>query len=256
MLDVAAGPSLANVDAFCLFVGYGRSGHSAIGSIIDAHPNAVVSHELHAVARFFDGLSRDGLFQEILSLSQQQAHHGRVSSKVDGGAYQHRIDGQVKSSDAVIKVIGDKKGAGTSRLFGRMGLQHIDRFKDYIGLPVKIIHVVRNPFDIVAAGKARGSSGFASGVPIVAAIRERHRGNDWLDVYHEDVIADPMSAISRIVEFLGLEIIPAHLQKCAAYLYESPRRRRFENEWTADEKTAVHSLIHRFDFLERYSWDR
>lgn len=255
MLDKAAGPSLANVDTFCLFIGYGRSGHSAIGSIIDAHPNAVVSHELHAVARFFDGVSRDTLFQEILSLSQQQAHQGRASSKAGGGSYPHRIDGQLKSDDAIIQVIGDKKGAGTSRLFGRMGLEYIDRFKDYIGVPVKIIHVVRNPFDIVAAGKARGSSGFASGVPIVAAIRERQHGNDWLDLYYEDVIADPASLLSRIIEFLGLEIIPAHLQKCAAYLYESPRKRRFEIEWSAGEKSAVQSLIDRFDFLERYSWD-
>jgi hypothetical protein len=30
----------------CLFIGYPRSGHSLIGSLIDAHPHAALGHEL------------------------------------------------------------------------------------------------------------------------------------------------------------------------------------------------------------------
>ena len=37
------------LDSFCLFCGYRRSGHSAIGSVIDAHPDALISHELKAL---------------------------------------------------------------------------------------------------------------------------------------------------------------------------------------------------------------
>src|SRR5262245_20008172 len=74
------GPSLwRNVRGFCLFAGYGRSGHSAIASVIDAHPQAAVSHELDAVARYLAGVSGDDLFSEIVWLTREQARAGRTS---------------------------------------------------------------------------------------------------------------------------------------------------------------------------------
>ena len=34
-----------SVQSFCLFACYSRSGHSLVGTILDAHPNAAVAHE-------------------------------------------------------------------------------------------------------------------------------------------------------------------------------------------------------------------
>ena len=31
--------------AFCLFMGYTRSGHSLVGACLDAHPEAAIAHE-------------------------------------------------------------------------------------------------------------------------------------------------------------------------------------------------------------------
>ncbi len=39
-------PDFSKVHTFVLFVGYPRSGHSLIGSMIDAHPNAIIAHEV------------------------------------------------------------------------------------------------------------------------------------------------------------------------------------------------------------------
>jgi hypothetical protein len=39
-------PDFSNVRTFILFVGYPRSGHSLIGSIMDAHPNVIIAHEV------------------------------------------------------------------------------------------------------------------------------------------------------------------------------------------------------------------
>ena len=39
------------VEKFVLFVGYRRSGHSIIGSMMDAHPNMVISHEFNILPR-------------------------------------------------------------------------------------------------------------------------------------------------------------------------------------------------------------
>jgi hypothetical protein len=43
-------PDFSNVRTFILFVGYPRSGHSLIGSIMDAHPNIIIAHEVQQAA--------------------------------------------------------------------------------------------------------------------------------------------------------------------------------------------------------------
>lgn len=244
------------ISAFCLFVGYGRSGHSAVGSVIDAHPQAAVAHELNAVRRYFEGVERDALFDKIFALSQAQARAGRQSAKAGGGTYAQGLYGQVKPHPDFITVIGDKKGAGTARQFARHGLHRIDDFKAYIGAPVKMLHVIRNPFDIVAAGKAAGRSGFADIVSIVSDIRQRCLGDDWLDVYHERLIAEPREEVARIAKFLGLPVLPQHLDGAAAHVYTQPHCRRFEVDWPKGARAMVENIIARHDYFGGYTWDR
>ena len=38
---------------YCMFIGYPSSGHSVVGAFIDAHRNAIVSHELNAAQRIW-----------------------------------------------------------------------------------------------------------------------------------------------------------------------------------------------------------
>lgn len=243
-------PQLAT---FCLFVGYGRSGHSAIGSVIDAHPGAVVAHEYNAVKHYFEGVPRDALFDGIYTLAQRQAREGRYASRAGGGTYAHNIDGQAKPDTSEIKVLGDKKGAGTAWQFHRHGLHRIEDFTAYIGLPVKMLHVIRNPYDIVAAGIARGGSDFAQTVEIVSEIRRRHAGDGWLDVRYEEVIAHPREQVERILGFLGLPLLEEHLERCVRYLYREPHRRRLELRWPAAAKAMVDQTIDRHDFLRDYT---
>lgn len=243
------------LSTFCLFVGYGRSGHSAIGSVIDAHPNAVVSHELHALKRFSEGVTRSQLFTEIYERSQTQAAEGRTSSRADGGVYHHVIEGQRKNGNTGVTTLGDKKGAGTTHHISTHGLQILEDFESFLGVPLKILHVIRNPFDVIAAGKARGHSGFLETVPLVQRIREYRQGEGWLDVYHEEVLAAPDEQIARILSFLSLPVIEQHLAACRAYLFDAPTRRRQSIDWQTDERRAVEDLIARVDYLQHYTLD-
>ena len=34
-----------NVETFVMFIGHGRSGHSLVGSLLDAHPDVIIAHE-------------------------------------------------------------------------------------------------------------------------------------------------------------------------------------------------------------------
>jgi hypothetical protein len=39
-----------DITAYVTSVGYPRSGHSLVGSLINAHPEALIAHELDAIA--------------------------------------------------------------------------------------------------------------------------------------------------------------------------------------------------------------
>jgi hypothetical protein len=41
-----------DVKYYVMFIGYAHSGHSLIGALLDAHPNMIISNELHALPLF------------------------------------------------------------------------------------------------------------------------------------------------------------------------------------------------------------
>lgn len=43
------------LETYCMFIGYPYSGHSLVGSLLDAHESMAISHELHAL-KFLDNL--------------------------------------------------------------------------------------------------------------------------------------------------------------------------------------------------------
>lgn len=245
----------SRLQAFCLFCGYGRSGHSAIGSLLDAHPDALVSHELHAVKRFVQGVDRGRMFEEIAWRSRLQARRGRRSSRVDGGWYLHALDGLQQGRSRHPTLIGDKKGGRTTHLVRRHGVGLLREFEDWLGLPLRIVHVVRNPYDIVAADLVRGGTAFTDLVDTVSGVRREFGPDQVLDVYYEDVLAHPAREIERLTAFLGLPATASYLDHCEAYLFRKPHRRRFEVEWPEGLRDRVARTIDRTPFLSRYDWD-
>ena len=166
------GPSLPQdvinrVEKFVFFIGYQRSGHSIIGSFMDAHPHMVIAHEfmlftkwkemeeefeLNGVANplrnkktLFDSLNRDSL---------ADAEHGWRSGQLRNKNYTLTIDSQWQGRyDRFIRVIGDKSGGATTTVY-TSSPQKFERYlaqiKETVGIPIRVLHVVRNPFDMVA----------------------------------------------------------------------------------------------------------
>ena len=115
------------VETFVMFIGYPRSGHSLIGSLLDAHPEIIVSHE-YCLAECYgseDDLSRNitkyRLFYELYSLSERQAlfslrspmdtrceENGGYCYHVPGlwqGTYTNRIKVNLPCSMSIIRKI-------------------------------------------------------------------------------------------------------------------------------------------------------
>ena len=101
-----------NVDKYCMFIGYPRSGHSLVGSLLDAHPNIIIAHELNALNFVDMGFNQQQIYYLILKNSRKLATQGRESS-----GYSYEVHHQWQGKFRELKVIGDKKGGdSTSKL--------------------------------------------------------------------------------------------------------------------------------------------
>lgn len=133
-----------DLEAFCLFLGCPRSGHSLVGGLLDAHPHMIVAHELD-VLRFVEArFTSSQLYPLLLANSRASAESGREQS-----GHSYAVPNQWQGRFERLRVIGDKKGGvSTRRLRARPEL--LQRLAETVGLPVKVIHVVRNPYDNIS----------------------------------------------------------------------------------------------------------
>ncbi len=93
------------VETFVMFIGYPRSSHSLVGSILDAHPEIIIPNEYHIIERwdiYRDDTLRNSamrkylLFYNLHSLSTWQATFGVRAQKpvfIDDTIYSYHVPG-------------------------------------------------------------------------------------------------------------------------------------------------------------------
>ena len=133
-----------DVESVCLFIGHGRSGHSLLGALLDAHPSMVIAHELNLLRYVRLGFSRQQLFHLMVNTSTAfQARGGWWSG------YSAKVLGQWQGRWRELRVIGDKKGFSTCWEL-RHDPELLDKLRRIAASPVRLIHVIRNPFDNIS----------------------------------------------------------------------------------------------------------
>ena len=155
------------VEKFVFFIGYQRSGHSIIGSFMDAHPHMIIAHEFMLFTKWkqleeeyrrtdhYNSLkTKSLLFSNLYWDSHADADHGWRSGQLKNKNYTLTIDSQWQGRyDGYIRVIGDKSGGATTLVYMSSPKNfelYLADLKRTVGIPVKVLHVVRNPFDMIA----------------------------------------------------------------------------------------------------------
>lgn len=247
----------ARVERFCMFIGYPRSGHSLIGSLLDAHPDAIVAHELNTLRYLKYGFGRRQLFHLLLENSSGYASYGRSAT-----GYSYEVPGQWQGRFRRLRVIGDKRGSGSVRRLGaRPAL--LEKLRREVGVPVKFFHVVRNPYDNIATIFRRSSSRdlaesiefYFEHVEGVSTIQPRVSPEDLLEVRHEDMILKPEETLRRVGRFMELEATPDYLKDCASIVFDTPRKTRGDAPWTSELLDRVRERSARYPFLRDYSFE-
>ena len=246
---------LASAQAFVMFVGYPRSGHSIVASLLNAHPDVFIGQRIRVLRHVGFGYRRLQVEGMVMLAERRFAGSGRIGSK----RYDYSVPGQWQGRYRTIRVIGDGNVTNDT-LRARPHL--LSRLRQVIRLPVLVIHVVRNPFDNIATMSMRNQ------VPLTAAadryfdlcegasgVRADCAPEHWADVRHESLLENPQDCLADLCRFLGVPADDEYLEACAGILYSSPHRSRNDVTWPEEVRTSVAMRMAAYPFLAGYAFD-
>lgn len=246
-----------DIRTYCIFVGYPRSGHSLIGSLLDAHPNIIIAHEMDALDFLQHGFSRNQIFHLLLENSNQMAASGRRHS-----GYSYEVPNQWQGRFAKLEVLGDKRGARSALAFYQdPGL--LDLLKRKIDKDLKFVHVIRNPYDVLATMTRRSSSKtldtnidiFFTLCSGIIKLKNQLSPAQMFDLRLEFFVDDPKLHLRRLCSFMGVDADSRYLEDCAGIVFKSPKRSRFDIRWSRQSIQYVREQIESVRFLSGYTFE-
>ena len=275
--------TINNIEKFVFFIGYARSGHSIIGSMMDAHPNMMIANEygvFHKLTINQTSWDKASIFDELYRRSYCDATCGWRSSAVDFKGYTLSLNAQGRYT--TLKVIGDKSGGRTSKHYAHFPSDFTEMYKKLLqtlNVPIRVVHVVRNPFDMISSRvlyAERVHDQFATGEISTTNKYDGRSKMAWtntvfeevkavddmiktvnltvLEIHSADFIRDPKHTLRSICTFLDLQCPEDYLQACYDKTYRSESRTRDVLVWDEQEIEDIESEMKQYTFLRRYSF--
>lgn len=286
--------SIDEVETFLFFIGYPRSGHSIVGTLIDAHPGAIVAHEFNLFSKLFQNGARKQLLRDketlYNALYQNSIRHATLGWRSMSSRYYERKGYSLHFNSSSfqgrfdhLKVIGDKSGGVTTHCFYADPTLFVEMFNKIVHsvrVPIKVLHVVRNPYDMIATrlmyrksedkGKkinttqnlindkkiiVRATEALRAEVKAVNSFLNQFKQLEILEVHIEELIYNTKTTISAICTFLGLECSQSYLEMCDDKVFDEPSRSRTGIEWDKKSREIINKLIQHNSFLRTYTFN-
>ena len=242
------------VRIYALFAGYPRSGHSLVGAMLNAHRNAVISHELNVSNLFLAGCDRNVVYSRILARASWFNLKGNRSN------YEYQIPKQWQGRFEAIHVIGDKGGGWVADAIGKHP-DLLNKIRDTVRVPLRFIHVVRNPFDNIAAISKwhplsidESIDHYFSLCQTMSWLLTALDSSEIITVHHEDFIRTPEATLSEVCTFLNLHPDAEYLAACASITFEKPTNSRLGVQWSAAHLERIEQQRQSFAFLRGYDF--
>lgn len=245
----------AGVPKYCMFIGHPRSGHSLVGSLLDAHPEMVVAHELDVIRYVRLNFSKHQIFDLIIRHDKEFTSSGRQWT-----GYNYTVPGQWQGRFRTLEVIGDKKG-GDSTLQLRQNPGLLDKLEAKLKMPMLGLHVQRNPFDNIATISIKDKKTLDRAIDFYFELQETNLkleewfGDRMLSFRHEDLIASPREHLVKLAAHLGVDEDESWIEACAGVLFDSPNKSRHKVEWPEEAIEKVNSRIAEHVELAGYSFE-
>ena len=249
---------------FITFTCTGQSGHTIIAAILDAHPHVMVSEEKMVIRKMAKGRFKTPveMFEHVIYDSRTRVQ-GKNSYRRKIGT----IEGQGQY-EGTLEVLGDKCGwdvIGRYKDRGTPNTSLLD-FEQSIGVPVYVVHALRNPFDVISnwyVGK-RNMRGDLEGCisaygELTHAIQKVYYDSGFpreriLQVPNEALCAVPIVWIEALANHLDLEVDREWLRRCRDKVFQKPNSRVSECKWTRPLIDRVNEeIIKPYEFHKGYT---
>jgi hypothetical protein len=244
-------------ELFCLFIGYPRSGHSLLGSLIDAHPDAAIAQGVNVLLAIAGGMRRADLVELLVRRAEEDSDRWR-GRRLTG--YSYAIPGQWQGQVRRLRVVGAKAGDKTTIRIRRDHAAFVQLRRMTRGR-LRLLHVTRNPFDMIARialtkadRTVGGATRFVGRLARTNAAVIADMPADVLTVRHESFVVNAREELRRIAVFLDLDPEEAWLDACASIVFDRPQRALDLVTWTPEQRDAVNRLIAQHAFFEGYSY--
>ncbi len=245
-----------SIETYCMFIGYPRSGHSLIGSLLDAHPNMIIANELHALKYLFAGFKKNQIFYLLLKNSREFTRAGRRWS-----GYKYQVPHQFQGRFTELRIIGDKKAASSTRIL-RTYPNLLKKLRKVIKINLKFLHVVRNPYDNISTISRKHKMDIKESIDYyfslcetTSNIKKQLTEEELFEFRHEDFIDNPNKLLKEICLFLGTDTAEDYLTDCASIVFRSAHKTRKDLLWDDPLIAKVKEEMRRFSFLEGYTYD-
>lgn len=256
LLAARDNPDTSALEQFCFFIGYARSGHTLVATILNAHPEVVIAHELDAVRFIRHRFGKAQLFSLLLQRDQRFEEMGRTWS-----GYQYDVPGQWQGRFERLRVIGDKRArASALQIAERPAL--LDRLRRVVGVPIRVVHLTRNPFDNIATEARRHHMSLAEATTwyeqicrAVRTVRPLLDPSELVDMRYEDFARATEPSLEWLCRFLGVDPDPAYLEAGASIVWPSTKRTRDAVTWSDTDRRGVERLIETYEVLNSYTFD-
>jgi len=262
------------VQTFLMFIGYPRSGHTLIRSLIDAHPNAIVANELDVISKWQQWSTADKnkyfLFNQLYLNSIKTATIQHRYSYFVSGQWQGKYNNN-------LLVIGDKKGGKTTNQLKKLiNVKALVEIEQVVEIPMKFLHVVRNPYDNIATmlvkalnkrdetdsgKKINDPSNLDIQITKYFILAERNNKlkdslpGEVYEVHSAELIKQPQKTLLGICQFLNLTCDQRYIEDCSRIIFPEAKKTRYSVVWTAKQKELVRAKLQRVPFLQNYSFE-
>jgi len=246
---------LAQMRHYALFIGYPRSGHTAVAALLDAHPRMLFANGLDVASYICRGFTAAQVAGLSIWNSLRFTRRGRRSNGFD-----YTVPDGWHGRWEALEVIGDKSGDLLSARLTREPGLIVDLLIEF-GPQLRFIHVIRNPFDCISTIASRGKIGLIQATAEFFSLCEANRiardvvpSQAWQDVYLETLIEHPRPVIARLCRFLGQTAGGPYLDACAKLVFAAPRRSRDRVTWPTDLVARITRRMHSFPWLSDYDF--
>lgn len=273
-----------SVRHFVFFIGYARSSHSIIGSILDAHPNVVIAHEYSLFTHWKQQpllhQNRTWLYNTLYNNSCYNFYRGLRRKHASKKGYSLNIEnswqGRYKTE---IKVIGDKAGGMTAKQFRlnrRSFMAQYELLQSTVKVPVHVIHVVRNPYDNIATMLLFNNHVRKSEVDVdrpyvnleklqsqIVAYFNQVRsvveiidllGLNLIEVHSDDLVHTPDKIVHKLCRTFELVCSEEYVSQCTNKIFKTESKSRFLIKWTPFLISMVGQEMKKYPFFNRYSF--